>query len=258
MSRPLPGSRIALMLRRLRGRFGIAAPRVAVRTHIPWYLHIAGVLGVAAFALVLAGWAYDAGRRIAGFDQGEVGQVVRELSSENRVLKEEVARLRGLLTASESSLQIEQSAQRLLSEKSTALAEENARLKEDLAVFERLSRLEGNAGDEVSLDRLSVRPDTLPGRYRFSFLIALQGARRGKESHFNLQIVVSPRTETPDARIITLPLQGDPDFAQYDITLRNFRRIEGGFSVPKGYVVGAVEIRIFEAGVLKGSKNLSL
>jgi hypothetical protein len=245
------------MLRRLRGRFGIAAPKVAVRTHIPWYLRIAGIAVVVVLSAVLAGWAYDAGRRIAGFDQSETGQIVNDLRSANAALEEEVGRLRSLLTASESSLQIEQSAQKLLSEKSNALADENAKLKEDLAVFERLSRLEGQVDDEVSLDRLGVRSDTVAGRYRFNFLIALQGARRGKESQFNLQLVVSPRVGTPGAKMI-LPRHDDPDIAQYEIALRNFRRIEGKFDVPAGYVVGAVEIRILEAGILKGSSSVVL
>jgi hypothetical protein len=37
-------SRLALMLRRLRGRFGISAPRVAVRTHLPWYWRALSVI----------------------------------------------------------------------------------------------------------------------------------------------------------------------------------------------------------------------
>lgn len=243
------------MLRRLRGRFGIAAPKVAVRTHIPWYLRIAGIALVVVLSAAVAGWAYDAGRRIAGFDQSETGQIVNDLRSANATLEEEVARLRSLLTASESSLQIEQSAQKLLSERNNVLAGENAKLKEDLAVFERLSRLEGKVDDEVSLDRFSVRPDTVAGRYRFNFLIALQGARRGKESQFNVQLIVSPRAGTPGAKII-LPRRDDPNIAQYEIALRNFRRIEGSFDVPAGYIVGTVEIRILEAGILKGSNSL--
>lgn len=257
MSRSFAGARIALMLRRLRGRFGISAPKVAVRTHIPWYLRIISVVVVAIVSITMAGWAYDAGRRIAGFDQSESGQFLSKLRSENNALENEVARLRSLLTASESGLQIEQSAQRLLAEKNNVLADENARLKEDLAVFERLSRFEGKVDDEVSLDRFGVRPDTIPGRYRFNFLIALQGARRGKESQFNLQLVISSRTGSPGAKIM-IPQRDDPDSSQYEISLRNFRRIEGKFDVPIDYAVGTVEVRILEAGILKGSKSLVL
>ncbi len=251
------------MLRRLRGRFGIAAPQLAVRTHVPWYLRAISVVVILAALLALAVWVYDTGRRMAGFDYSEAGQVTRELRAANAALEEEVTRLRSLLTASQSSQQIEQSAQQLMAEQNKALVSENARLKEELAVFERLTRLEGGQPDgEITLDRLAVRSDMAPGRYRYSFLIALQGAKRGKETKLNLQLVVVPRGATGNSGSsgakITLPRRDDPDVAQYDVSLRNFKRVEGKFEVPAGFAVGAVEIRILEAGVLKASKSLSL
>lgn len=257
MSRAVTNSRLALILRRFRGRFGISAPKVAVRTHVPWHIRLASIAGMLAILAMLSGWAYDAGRKIAGFDQSESSQVVSELRQTNVVLEEEVARLRSLLATSESSLQIEQASQKLLSERNSVLALENAKLKEDLAVFERLARLEGQVDDEVSLDRLTVRAESTAGNYRYSFLIALQGARRGKESTFDMQLVVSPRGDSANAKII-YPQNIAPDVAQYKISLRNFRRIEGRFDVPEGYSIGAVEIRIFEQGLLKASKGITL
>lgn len=257
MSRSGTGSRLALTFRRWRGRFGISAPKVAVRTHVPWHLRVASVAGIVAILAMLSGWAYDAGRRIAGFDQSETSSVVNELRSANISLEEELAALRSLLAASESSLQIERAAQGQLSERNSALALENAKLKEDLAVFERLTRLEDKLGEEVSIDRLAVHPDTVAGRYRFSFLVALQGARRGKESALDLQVIAAPRAGGTDAKI-AFPKNDDPNAAQYKIALRNFRRIEGAFDVPEGYPLGTVDVRIFEKGLLMVSKSVSL
>ena len=257
MSRSHPSSRIALILRRLRGRFGISAPKVAVRTHVPWYLRILGIAGIIVLSVALAAWAYDVGRRMSGTHEGDADRVVSELRLANSTLESETVRLRSLLTASESGLQIERAAQKLLSEKSNALADDNARLKEELAVFERLAKLEGKTEDEISIENLSVRADAAPGRYRFNFLMALRGTRRGKDAKFSLQLVVSPRAGTVGAKM-TLPRNGDPDAAQYEIALRNFRRIEGKFDVPAGYIVGATEIKIFEAGILRSSRSLVL
>ncbi|MBU3989259.1 MAG: hypothetical protein KJ702_08115, partial [Gammaproteobacteria bacterium] len=103
------------MLRRLRGRFGITAPQVSVRTHVPLYLRLISIVVLTAVSLALAGWVYDTGRRMAGFDQSESGSLVKELRQTNAALEEEVARLRSLLTASQSSLQIDQAAQNILS-----------------------------------------------------------------------------------------------------------------------------------------------
>ena len=255
------------MLRRLRGRFGISAPRVAVRTHVPWHLRTAGLSAVVVLSIALSGWAYDAGRRKGGGAQNESSQVVDELRLTKAALEEELARVRSLLTVSESSLQIEQATQINLSEKNSLLAEENARLKEELVVFGRLAKIEtktapskrdaGNAASEISIDRLSVRPDTVAGRYRFSFMMALQGSKRGKETKLNLQIIASPRAGLAGDKI-ELPRQNEKNVSQYVIALRNFRRIEGGFEVPVDTSFSSFEFKVFEAGVLKASKSLSL
>lgn len=254
------------MLRRMRGRFGISAPRVAVRTHIPWYLRTAGLTIVVILSIAMSVWAYDEGRS-KGEGQITSTQIVDELRLAKSALEDEVARLRSLLTVSESSLQIEQATQLNLSEKNSLLAEENARLKEELVVFGRLAKLDrkaipakqdlGNISGDVSIDRLSARPDSVTGRYRFSFMLALLGPKRGKETKLNLQIVVSPRGGSATDRI-ELPRQNEKNIAQYAIALRNFRRIEGGFEVPVDTSISALEFRIFEAGVLKASKSLSL
>jgi len=124
------------MLRRLRGRFGISAPQVAVRTHVPWPWRAISVATALGLLLVVVFWVFDFGRQIAGFDQSEI----RAVQSANVTLEEEVKRLRGLLAASENDLQIEKAAQKQLTDKHSVLVEENARLKEEIAVLERLSK----------------------------------------------------------------------------------------------------------------------
>lgn len=242
------------MLRRLRGRFGISAPQVAIRTHVPWHMRAIVIVGAIVSVLALTGWAFEVGRRGAGFDQSESGAIISELRQANTALEEEVARLRSLLSGNESGLQIERAAQRLLTEKNMALLEENAKLKEELAIFERLAKFEGKTDDEVSLDRLNVRAEA-GGKYQYSFLIALQGARRGKEAKLGLEVVVS---EKGTGSKVILPPQNTIDHSQYEIVLRNFRRIEGKFEVPPNFIVGTVEVKIFEAGALKASKSLTL
>ncbi len=76
---PFTSSRLALILRRLRGRFGISAPRVAVRTHLPWYWRALSVILLSGASLALAGWIYDAGRQFAGFHQGASEQEIEAM-----------------------------------------------------------------------------------------------------------------------------------------------------------------------------------
>lgn len=245
------------MLRRWQRRFGISAPQVAIRTHIPWYLRVLALLVLVVLCVALIELAYDAGRRIAGFDRSETDHALAELRSLNAALEEEVTLLRTQLTASESSLKIEQASQQLLSEQNAVLADENAQIKEELAIFERLAKLEKKIDNGVLIDRLKVEPDVVSGRYRFGFLIALQGPRRGKEARFSLQIIATPKEGGAGDKII-LPRRDDPNLAQYEIELRNFRRIEGRFDLPANVPAAALEFRILEAGAVKASQSLSL
>lgn len=256
-----PGSRLAVKLRRLRGRFGITAPQLAIRPHLPWYVRLLMLAILATLILTGVALIYDAGKRVVGYDGGQSDRATEQLRAINAGLEEEVARMRSLLSSSESTLQIERSAQKLLSEQNSALVAENAKLKEDLAVFERLAKVEsasqvaGVAGG-VSLDRVSVRSLT-PKTYQFGFLIALQGERRGKEAMLDLQLIISPR-EGAGAKIILPASKIDPDISQYQIALRNFRRIEGRFKVPEDFSPGKVEFVISENGKLLTSQNVSL
>lgn len=248
------GSRIALILRRLRNRFGIAAPQVLVRTHIPWHLRVTGVVSILVLVAAIAIVSFDAGRQMAGFDQISSTRLVDELKTANTESEEEVVRLRSLLAAKESSLEIEQASQKLLTEKNGLLTAENAKLKEDLAIFERLARLEAGSDDTITLDRVNIKAES-PGLYRYSFLIALQGTRRGKETKLNLQVHVSGQASNDK---IIFPLRDGPDSGQYEITLRNFRHIDGKVSIPSGFVVSEVEIKVLEAGQTKASKKITM
>ena len=63
-----------LRLKRLRRRFGIAAPRVAVRTHVPWYWRWLTSTVLLVVSIALAWLSFDLGRRYAGFDAGEAAR----------------------------------------------------------------------------------------------------------------------------------------------------------------------------------------
>jgi hypothetical protein len=129
-------SRVALTLRRLRGRFGISAPQMAIRTHVPWRFKAFRVALLIVVLLGLTAWIFDFGRQIAGIDKAEISA----LRTRNALLEEELAKLRSLSAACENDLQIERATQKLLTEKQTALLEENRKLQEEVAVLERFSK----------------------------------------------------------------------------------------------------------------------
>jgi hypothetical protein len=256
MRRTLAHSRLALNLRRLRGRFGIAAPRVAVRTHVPWYWRAAVAVVVLGFALAFAGWMYDAGRRYAGFERDESDTEIRLLRDKTSQLAEDVARLQTMANTSESHLQIDRATVMRLTAQVKTLEEENTRLKENLAVFENLAAGGGKATG-VSLGRLRVEPDAVPGKYRYRMLASQHGAEARQDFKGTLQFHVTVQAASGHSAIIVLPRPDDPDAASFAVSFRAFRSLEGSFRIPPDATIKRVEARLIQNGAVLASESVS-
>lgn len=230
------------LIRRIRSRFGISAPKMTVRTHVAWYWRWLGMIVALSASIALAAWMYDAGRRFAGFDRGEIEQELSQLRVDVAKLQNEAQRLRSIADASESRLKIEQSAQAQLVSQVKGLEALNARLKEDLAFFENLTPV----GDKLSIHRLRVERDTLPGEYRYRLLV-LQGGKRDRMFQGSLQLVVSVQQESGSAMIV-IPDKSSASNPMYRLGFKYFQRVEGTFLVPPKAKVLAVEVRVLETG----------
>ncbi len=231
-------------VRALRHRWGIAARRMTVRTHVAWYWRALGLVAALSISLTLALWMYDAGRRFAGFDATAANEELASLHGRINQLEEEAKRLRSTMASNESRVQIERTAQEQLVKQLKSVEAENARLREDLAFFENLAA--GRAEDRLAVSRFKVESDALPGEYRFRVLVT-QG---GKDREFNgrLQLVVSIRQGGRDATV-TIPDERAPEIAAYRIQFRRFYSTEGTFRVDPAAVVRSVQVRVYEQGV---------
>jgi hypothetical protein len=245
-----------MKLRRLRSRFGITAARVTVRTHVPWYWQALGIVVAGAVALALAGWVYDAGRRIAGFDHSESSHEINGLRSKVAELEVEVLKLRATSDASESSLQIERTAQQQLTAQVRALEAENTRLKEENAVFERLAQ-GGGRDTQVTISRLRVFPDGSGGRYRYQFLVSQNGVQRGHEFRGTVQVVASLPDEAPGGMMV-FPQPHDPDASRFEVVFKHFRRIDGAFAMPPGVKPTRIEIRLMQDGAVRAAQTVTI
>lgn len=249
-------SRLAVTLRRLRSRFGISAPKVAVRTHIPWYWRALATIAVLSISFALAGWVYDAGRKIAGFDRRETEQELATLRERVAELEQEAAKLRALANAGESTVQIERTAQQQLVRQVKTLEQENGRLKEDLAFFENLAAAEGKEAG-FTINRLRIEPNGTPGQYRYRLLAAAQGGKKDREFRGSVQLVVSLQQEGKNAMMI-VPAQNDPARNRFNINFKHFQRVEGTFQVPPGARVTSVEARLIQDGATRATQTVTL
>lgn len=246
-----------MKLRRLRSHFGIAAPRVAIRTQVPWHWRIAAIAGALIVLAVFTGWAYDAGRRLGGLNPASAQEEIARLQEQVSKLEEETARLRAVANSSESNLEIERTTRDQLSRQVKALEEENTKLKVSLAVFENLAS-GGAKAETISLTRLHVEPDGAGGRYRYRLLASRQGEQAEKDFHGNLQLYLTVQREGGDSAMIILPGVGDPDAARFAVTFRNFRTLEGHFQIPADAKIKRFEVRLVQGNAVKASQSVTL
>ena len=243
--------------KKFRQRFGISAPRVAVRTHVPWYLRWLLLAVLLAFSVALAAWMYDAGRRFAGFDRSEVQDELAGMRRELEATRGELAHLRAIANAAGSKMSIERTAQAQLAQQIRSLEQDNARLREDLAIFENILSVDTRNAQALNIQRFKVEPDGLPGEYRYRMLL-LTGNRRDRgDFQGHVELLVGVQQEGRNA-IILVPDRAAADTPAFKLAFRNFFRVEGTFRVDPKAKVGTVQVRVFETGTAQAKATQSV
>ena len=236
------------ILWKLRQRFGITAPRLAVRAQMPWYALWLGLALLLGFSAAVAFWVFDAGLRFAGYDRQEANLERTTLRRELESTRAELERLRAIANAADSKLSIERTAQQNLAQQVRTLEADNARLREEAAIFESMLATDSRSGNPLSIRRFKV--ERLPGgEYRYRMLLLASGLRRGEfRGHYDLLIRL-----TRDGRnaMITLPENPAPAASGFGLEFRHFQRLEGTFRVPAGARVDSVQVRAYESGSMQ-------
>jgi len=230
---------------KLRQRFGIAAPRVAIHSQIPWYWRWVGLAVLLGISAASAAWIYDAGRRFAGFDRSIVQDELTIVKNSLAETRAELERLRAVANAADSRVSIERTAQQNLAQQIRTLEQENARLKEELATFESMLSSEARNSQALTVHRFKVEPDLLPGEYRYRLLLLTPSTRREREFHGRMELVVN-LTEGGRSAIMSFPEQADAGAAAFKLGFRYFQRVEGTFRVSPKAKVESVQVRVYE------------
>ncbi len=124
--------------RRVRQHFGISAPRMAVRTHLPWWGRGAILAALLAIIGGMWWWGFDFGQIFGGFNRKEVEARLATLETDAARFRAEAIELRARNSALEIRARDDRGAQDALSRQATELSGENAQLKEELAFLQKL------------------------------------------------------------------------------------------------------------------------
>lgn len=223
-----------MRLRLWRRRLTISAPRMAIRSTVPWPLRwLLGAM-VLGFSGAVALWAFEFGREIAGLDRESV-QELSHLRQEVVRLTTELEKAQSVANTAETVLTAERSAQTQLMMQMRDLQQENRVLRRELGFFEQLIPVSGNS--TVAVRSLQGRRVDA-GKVQWQVLLV----RAAKStSEFKGQLEVSYSGE----------LRGKPwaltePSARRPLTMRQSLRVEGSTPVPADAVVKTLSIRLMQ------------
>ena len=235
-----------MRFRLLRRKLTVSAPRMAVRSALPWpfrWLLGAVVLG---FSGSLAMWAFEFGRDIAGLDR-ESKQELSRLRSEVQTLRADLLVAQSVENTSESLLTTERSAQEQLAMRIRQLEADNEALRSDLGFFERL--IPGAESGALSIRGLQA--ERLSGtQWRWQALM-MQATKNAPDFKGGLEITF---TGTLDGKPWSMAHAPAPQA----VLIKGYLRMEGVVDVPAQAMVKNVTARIFQGNSVRSVQTFQL
>lgn len=235
-----------MRLRLLRRRLTVSAPRMAVRSALPWpfrWLLGAVVLG---FSGALALWAFEVGKDIAGLDRNAKQELV-QLRAEVQQLRSDLGKAQSVANTSESLLTAEKAVQEQLAQQIRQLEADNQMLRNDLGFFERL--IPGTGSDALSIRGLQVERLS-EGQLKWQVLM-IQATKNAPEFKGALDITF---TGTLEGKPWSMSQATGPQA----VLIKSYLRQEGIVAVPPLAVVRVVTAKILQGGVVKSVQTARL
>lgn len=235
-----------MRLRLLRRRLTVSAPRVAVRSALPWpfrWLLGAVVLG---FSGALALWAFEFGKDIAGLDRN-AKQELAQLRNEVQMLRTDLIKAQSVANTSESLLIAEQAAQEQLVLQIRQFESDNQALRSDLGFFERL--IPGSGSGALSIRGLQVERLS-EGQLKWQALM-IQASKNAPDFKGSLEVTFSG---TLEGKPWSIAHAASPQ----PVLIKSYLRQEGVVDVPPLVVVKTVAAKILQGGAVKSVQTIKL
>jgi hypothetical protein len=228
--------RLRLLIRRLT----VSAPRMAVRSALPWPLTwLLGAL-VLGFSAALALWAFEQGKHIAGVDSGS-REEVRILKYENMRISGLLEKAQSLVNTSQSKMIAEQTAQSELVEHIRRLEADNQGLRDDLGFFEQL--IPTSSGVASARIRSVQAEMLMPTQVRWQVLV-IQAAKNPTAFKGTIELLVAGSL---GGKPFSMTPQGSPR----NISLLQYVRTTGVFDVPSGALIKSLTVKLVQNGAVK-------
>lgn len=230
----------------LRRRLTISAPRMSVRSAMPWPIRWAVAAVVLGFCAAIGLWAFELGKDIAGVDTGAKEELMR-LRGEVAHLREERDKAQSILNTSGSLITAERAAQERLAAQIRTLETENRSLREDLGFFEKLIPSSGAEGVAIR----GLQAEVLSGTQLKWQVLVIQPVKNAPEFQGRLEVSLSG---TIDGRPWLMPLPG----GALPLQFRQYRRLEGMVNLPERAVVKNVSAKVLDGSATRAVQSVAL
>ena len=202
-------------------------------------------VGLLALLLGAVGWLLA-----QRSEAGALGLEVEALRQQLLIQREELNVLRTTAGTGKNAANIERATQLQLLGKIQSLETQNAALKEDILLFERLIPV---SGDSASIRAESFRvAHEGRGRYRYWLLLAFQPDKQNPEFRGRLQLAIN-YVRGAGKELLILPDKTE-GLTEFNVEVKRFLRREGVFILPEGAVLQDVEVRVLQGDTLKSKQ----
>lgn len=236
-----------MRFRLLRRRLTISAPRVSIRSAMPWPLRWLVLAVFLGFCGAVTLWAFEFGRSLAGMDAGS-RQEVLALRAELARLQTDAQQNQTIANTSGSLLLAERSALEQLKVQLRQLEGENRTLREELGFFEKL--IPASAAQEGFAIRGLQAQQEADGGLRWQVLVMRPGKNLAPVAG-QLELVASG---SRDGKPWTQRFAGESQAFQ----LAQFLRLDGVLQLPGRAVVKTLTARIVHEGRVRATHTADI
>ena len=241
--------RLRLILRRLT----VSAPRMSVRTALPWPFRWAVLALVLGFCAAIGLWAFEFGKDIAGLDS-DAKEELRQAKSELVGVRTQLMNLKAerdkaqlIANTSETLMTSEKVAREKLIALVKQLETDNQSLRDDLGFFEKLIPTTGSegivirglqadvrGGREIKWQVLVIQPRKNPTEFSGRLELSFSGVQNGK------------------------PWVGALPGGAVVFKVKQYGRLEGILELPPSVVVKAVAAKVLDGAAVRAVQSIKL
>lgn len=242
-----------MRFRLLRRRLTISAPRMSVRSALPWPFRWAIAAIVLGFCAAIGLWAFEFGKDIAGLDQGSKEEMLRlrtEVSSlriELEKVNAEREKAQSIANTAGTLVNVGKASEEKLASQVKQLEADNQLLRDDLGFFEKLIPSSGVDGVAIR----GLQAELVNGKDLKWQALVIQATKNAVEFNGRLELTFSG---LENGKPWTATLPGGPQ----TISVKQYGRLQGVFEVPAQVVVKSVVAKILDGNAVRATQSLKI